>query len=165
MTIHLYDACRSYIVHFFQSFSLFRSNGVVVNRLFSFLSLSHFSSFLLLLLFSRLFSLTSTLELFEYAGEALLPHLLHYHSFSLALSFSIYFESCHYSSLLALLDLSGPTLSTCQACARFVANTAFLGGKTSFDRADADVDVFVVVRVDVARGEVVVTVVVHLCFR
>lgn len=133
----------------------------LIASLIIFLPFSHSFSSFLYHLFSLLFSLTSTLLVLDRAGEALL--YLHYHSFSLALSFSIYFESCHYSSLLRFL--------TCQAgryqlaSTRFVANTFVLYGETSRNRADADVDVFVVVRVDVARGEIVVTVVFHLCFR
>lgn len=77
----------------------------LIASLIIFLPFSHSFSSFLYHLFSLLFSLTSTLLVLDRAGEALL--YLHYHSFSLALSFSIYFESCHYSSLLRFL--------TCQA--------------------------------------------------
>lgn len=98
----IYYSFLSYIVFFYLS-SPFCSNSIV-DYFSPFLSLVFFLSLSLIL--SLLFSLTSTLLVLDRAGEALLSYL-HYHSFSLALSFSIFFESCHYSSLLRFL--------TCQA--------------------------------------------------
>lgn len=81
----------------------FGLNGVVdrsPSSFFSFLSFPFILSTVFLSLLHSHFS--------SYAGEALLPYLLRWPTlFSLAPSFSICFESCHYSSLLRFL--------TCQA--------------------------------------------------
>lgn len=156
------DICYSflsYIVFFYLSYP-FCSNTIV----------DYFSPFLSLVFFLSLSLILSTVFSHFYAPSfgscggsvTLLPPL------PLFLTRSIFLDILRILSLLVtptFLNLSGRTLSTCQASTRFVANTFVLYGETNRNRADADVDVFVVVRVDVARREIVVTVVFHLWFR
>lgn len=144
---------------FFYLSSPFCSNSIV-DYFSPFLSLVFFLSLSLIL--STVFSHFYTPSFGSCGGSVTLPPL------PLFLTRSIFLDILRILSLLVtptFLNLSGRTLSTCQASTRFVANTFVLYGETSRNRADADVDVFVVVRVDVARGEIVVTVVFHLCFR
>lgn len=155
----IYYSFLSYIVFFYLS-SPFCSNSIV-DYFSPFLSLVFFLSLSLIL--STVFSHFYTPSFGSCGGSVtLLPPL------PLFLTRSIFLDILRILSLLVtptFLNLSGRTLSTCQASTRFVANTFVLYGETSRNRADADVDVFVVVRVDVARREIVVTVVFHLCFR
>lgn len=105
--VPMYDDYWHYIVHFFQLSALFRTkrrSRLVVDCSSLLVSLTLPSFLFLPLILSAVFLSLLHSHFSSYAGEALLHHLLHWPTlFSLTLSFSICFESCHYSSLLRFL--------------------------------------------------------------